>query len=651
MKLRQTVKISMLCLLIPPALFGQRTTNCFLQDFSPKYTDTPRYVDSTKTTVNSTVVVTLNGKDTLGPVSPYMFGNAIATWVAQDQNNATLISHLQLLAPNLIRYPGGSWSDVFFWSGTPGDLPDSVYANNVNNKFYPQSGLYVKPSLDSYYDLRSQLGCQGLITINYAYARYGLSPDPVAQAAHYAADWVRYDNGRTEFWEIGNENAGSWEYGYMIDTNQNMDGQPQIITGDLYGKHFKVFVDSMKAAAKEIGAVIYIGGQVIQNSSAATGVAATWNEGFFSQVGDSADFYIIHDYFPWGGSTTVQGNVVAPQAQINADISYVRGEISSKGAYSKPIALTEWNIRGTDLGGSDAAKISIANGLQAVTIFCEMLNNNVGMSCRWPIANWDADGMFYFNSSPVFPLWSPRPDFYYLYYLGRFVGDQMISTSVTTIKPTKDVFAYASRFTSGHTGVVVVNADNTYNRYVTVIPQNIGVGNKYYVYSLTGIGASAGLPDSVVVNNIKPTAPAWGPLDSLENIRAWGYPIEDSIKIYCPARSVQYILIDNGTRYLATGITENTTTQLPKQFTLQQNYPNPFNPQTMISYSLPQSCTVTLKIYDVIGHEVAVLLRNEKKEAGSYTVSFDGAKLPSGIYFYRITSEKFNQTRKMLLLK
>ena len=362
MKLQCAVKFGLLCLLTATVSFGQTGTNCFLQDFSQKYTITPLYVDSPKTTVNSTVIVTLNGKDTLGPVSPYMFGNSIAVWVAQDQNNTTLKSHLQLLSPNLIRYPGGSWSDVFFWGDDPGDLPDSVYANNINNKFYPQYGAYVKTSLDSYYDLRSQLGVQGLITVNYAYARYGLSPDPVAQAAHYAADWVRYDDGRTEFWEIGNENAGLWEYGYMIDTNQNMDGQPQIITGDLYGKHFKVFVDSMKAAAAEVGATIYIGGQIIQNSSAATGVGATWNAGFFSEVGDSANFYIIHDYFPYGSSTSVQYNTTNAQTEINADINYVRTDITSKGAYLKPIAITEWNCRASDMGGNDSAKISIANG-------------------------------------------------------------------------------------------------------------------------------------------------------------------------------------------------------------------------------------------------------------------------------------------------
>ena len=86
-------------------------------------------------------------------------------------------------------------------------------------------------SVDKYYQMLQQTGNEGMITINYGYARYGTSANPVAAAAHLAADWVRYDNGRTKYWEIGNENHGTWEAGYRIDLSQNKDGQPEIING------------------------------------------------------------------------------------------------------------------------------------------------------------------------------------------------------------------------------------------------------------------------------------------------------------------------------------------------------------------------------------------------------------------------------------
>jgi photosystem II stability/assembly factor-like uncharacterized protein len=89
---------------------------------------------------------------------------------------------------------------------------------------------------------------------------------------------------------------------------------------------------------------------------------------------------------------------------------------------------------------------------------------------------------------------------------------------------------------------------------------------------------------------------------------------------------------------------------LPEYYKLFQNYPNPFNPSTTIRYELPMASHVTLKVYNILGQEVATLV-NEKKEAGRYEVNFDGSKLPSGVYFYRIQAGAFTQTRKLLLLR
>ena len=85
-------------------------------------------------------------------------------------------------------------------------------------------------------------------------------------------------------------------------------------------------------------------------------------------------------------------------------------------------------------------------------------------------------------------------------------------------------------------------------------------------------------------------------------------------------------------------------------FTLSQNYPDPFNPTTTITYSLPKSSLITLKIYDLLGREIETLV-NEEKPAGNYEVEFDGSNLPSGIYFYRMQAGKFIKTRKFVLIK
>ncbi|MHC1737400.1 MAG: FG-GAP-like repeat-containing protein [Ignavibacteriaceae bacterium] len=88
----------------------------------------------------------------------------------------------------------------------------------------------------------------------------------------------------------------------------------------------------------------------------------------------------------------------------------------------------------------------------------------------------------------------------------------------------------------------------------------------------------------------------------------------------------------------------------PKAFSLSQNYPNPFNPSTVISYQLPVSSHVYLKLFDILGNEVAELV-NEEKQPGNYEVVFDASQLSSGIYFYQLRAGSFVSTRKMILLK
>jgi hypothetical protein len=85
-------------------------------------------------------------------------------------------------------------------------------------------------------------------------------------------------------------------------------------------------------------------------------------------------------------------------------------------------------------------------------------------------------------------------------------------------------------------------------------------------------------------------------------------------------------------------------------YNLEQNYPNPFNPTTTIKYQIPHRSNVSLKIYDIIGNEVAELV-NAEQEVGYYNIDFNAAKFSSGVYFYRLQAGSFVQTRKMILMK
>jgi len=89
---------------------------------------------------------------------------------------------------------------------------------------------------------------------------------------------------------------------------------------------------------------------------------------------------------------------------------------------------------------------------------------------------------------------------------------------------------------------------------------------------------------------------------------------------------------------------------LPDEFSLFQNYPNPFNPNTKIRYSVPQSSNVVIKVFDILGNEIAILV-NEEKAVGYYELEFNATALPSGIYFYQLNAGEFINTKKMILIK
>ncbi len=102
--------------------------------------------------------------------------------------------------------------------------------------------------------------------------------------------------------------------------------------------------------------------------------------------------------------------------------------------------------------------------------------------------------------------------------------------------------------------------------------------------------------------------------------------------------------------HLTIQIIFNVVVNAPSTFTLEQNYPNPFNPSTTIRFSIPVESNVRLNVFNALGQEVAQIV-NERLKEGYHEVSFDATALTSGIYFYRLESDKFVDTKKMILLK
>ncbi|MBX7044269.1 MAG: T9SS type A sorting domain-containing protein [Ignavibacteria bacterium] len=94
----------------------------------------------------------------------------------------------------------------------------------------------------------------------------------------------------------------------------------------------------------------------------------------------------------------------------------------------------------------------------------------------------------------------------------------------------------------------------------------------------------------------------------------------------------------------------NISTEIPNKFTLSQNYPNPFNPTTNIEFSIPEKSFVKLNVFDISGRQVSQLA-NENLSAGTFRYDFNAENLPSGTYFYKLETDKFSETKKMILMK
>jgi hypothetical protein len=485
-------------------------------------------------------------------VPPSVYGNNSNLWMGQMVTQPSLMQYMKDLSPHIIRAPAGSVSDVYFWNGTdaspaPADAPVNLLDGGGNSStayyWYGANNASWTFSLNNYYVLLAQTNSTGIITVNYGYARYGTSANPVAAAAHLAADWVRYDKGRTKYWEIGNETYGNWEAGYRIDQGQNKDGQPALVTGDLYGKHVKVFADSMRAAAKQVGATIYIGATLYDKAPANYDYASiqSWNQGVYTQAGTSPDFYIVHDYFTaYNTNSGVIDILTSANTVPPAIMEYLKPQIQAAGLPVKPIAMTEWNIEAT----GSRQNVSYIAGIHAVKGIGSIIKNQFGQSSRWDLANgWsngDDQGMFNIGDEPGASPWNPRPAFYYLYYFRQFFGDRMVQDN---LKPSNaDIVSYSSSFSSGQAGTVLINSGGQ-NHVVAVNFKHFPAGSRYYWYILTGGTDNGNFSGKVYVNGTAPSGSTGGPLN-YTTLKAWSASLNGTIRVSLPPYSVVYLVAD-----------------------------------------------------------------------------------------------------------
>jgi hypothetical protein len=215
---------------------------------------------------------------------------------------------------------------------------------------------------------------------------------------------------------------------------------------------------------------------------------------------------------------------------------------------------------------------------------------------------WRATQALYQGSFPRYQVMTPSAP-----------GDSIYSITFTVVGPTHYAMLYRFQYTApGGTYVV----DQT---------GSLGGSNVYqsrYIQPVTMKTAA------------KASATAWP--------RSYSAPTDEWRKSSPFVAEVPPFDIINGVEEFDAGV--------PKAYALAQNYPNPFNPSTRIRYSIPEAGRVSLKVFNIIGQEVATLV-NQEQTAGNYVALFESTKLPSGVYFYRLEAGSFRQVHKMVLMK
>jgi hypothetical protein len=530
------------------------TQGFFLEDsWQPKTFTTPATTISVSKPAAQNITVSIDLSKIVTKVSPLIFGNNATVFMGRMIDQPILLSRLDTLCPNIIRFPGGSVSDRYFWNAgynqDPPDAPPRLLDAGGNlllpDYWYGNNTSEWTMTVDDYYQVLQQTKSTGMITVNYGYARYGTSPHPVERAAHLAANWVRYDKGRTRYWEVGNESYGSWESGYRINTATNQDGQPMVITSALYGSHFKVFADSMHVAAQQVGTTIQVGIVLSgANDLASVGEVDNWNAGVLAAAGNSPDFYVVHNYYtPYMQNSPARVILATPVPGTASIVNWVKSGVAGAGVKQKPIALDEYNINAT---GSNQMVSQIA-GVHAVMVLGEVLKNQLSMVSRWNLAStWgNGDDMGLFNNSshpdnvePGASPWQPRPLYYYIYYFQKYFGDRMVASTVTG---SSSILSYASLFSSGQAGDILVNTSAT-DQTVDIRISNFLPGTNYYYYVLKG-GTDAIFSRKVYIDGTGPSGVSGGPSNFL-TIAPDAAAQKGGITVVVPAYGVVYLVAD-----------------------------------------------------------------------------------------------------------
>ena len=560
---------------------------------------------------SANVIITIDPSEKIANILPTHFANNGSSWMgAKVLSDNIRKTNFKNVGINYMRFPGGTLSNSYFWDGV---IPSVISDPNLT----PISGTdnAWRLTVDQFLELCDTLKSEPVITINFSLARYYNGPDPVQYAAHYAAEWVRYVKNKghqVTYWEVGNENYGSWEPGYIIDNDT--------ITGAKYGDIFNVIADSMKAAdlVIKLGAVMVPSDNGILTSSGYN----WWNKGVVSKVIDTADFWIMHEYFtnnPKNLNLIKVADILGSVHLVKDDINNMQASVakySGKPADYLPVAMTEFNLRG---GNKEVSQLS---ALFLSQIIGELIKNNYGMFMLWDMQNGtrsDGGDMGFVSwKDSILPNGTPRPSFFTYYYLNKISGDQMINA----VSNDDSVSVYSTSFTDGHLGLWITNIAGN-KKSVSIAPNGF-TGKNIFWYELT---APSDTSKKVYINGYTNNQYSQGGPLGYDTIKPFSHPCGSTASIDIQPSSVNFIIMEKD---LSTQVSnENSTGRcsiIP-------------NPSSDIFY-LKTNANGVLFVFDITGKSMfSKTFQNE--------ISF-GETLDKGIYLVKIITNESVQTYKII---
>ncbi len=534
-------------------------------------------------------------------ILPTLYGNNASSWMGKKiLTDDVRKGHLKKLGITYMRFPGGNLSNNYFWDG---NIPVTT---KQDSKYSPTSGTdnAWRLSVDDFLKLCDTLNNTPVFCVNASFARYGDSPNALNEAAHYAANFVRYVNttkGRNvRYWEIGNENYGKWQAGYIVDQDT--------INGVKYAEIVKIFADSMKAA----DATIKVGAVVVEEDAETGGGFNWWNRDVMPNCIDKADFWITHQYFvydnlDWNNITV--NDILNSTHLVKESIDNVHSSVAKYTSHPGdhlPVAMTEFNLRGGTKEVSQVAALFLADCLG------KFIDNKYGMVMLWDMQNGTKDsnsdgpggdhGIYSWNDA-ILPNGTPRPSFFVYYYFQKVMGNKSANVQVIG----DSLISYASIDDVGNSGIVVINQSNN-SKNIAVKSTDNSTGS-YYRYS---IHADSKTNKKFKINQQENNTYSEGGPENYENISPYSISSTSQANITIEPNSVSFIIFK-----------PNTVTSTSSNENKQSNvFPNPTN--GVVNWSSTSYFELFTSDGKLIETGIANSISLQKYACGQYQIKIDG---------------------------